>query len=128
MSILDKHTPLKTKRVKKSNQPEWINDDNKAAIRLRDTNHQLKKWNQYKYWRNQSTALIRSAKRDLFSKSISENKDNAYLWRHIKDLNGKLSTSKIPDENEFDGNAISDSQAVIEKLNYFFSIASDKLK
>ena len=67
-------------KVKKSKQPEWINDDIKAAIRLRDTNHQLKNWNQYKCLRNQSTSLIRSAKRDFFSKSISENKDNAYLW------------------------------------------------
>lgn len=87
----NRHAPFKTKRVKRSNLPEWINDDIKAAVRQRDTKRLLKKCNQYKYWRNQSTSLIRSAKKDFFSKFISENKDNAYLWRHIKDMSGKSS-------------------------------------
>ena len=43
MCMLDKHAPFKTKMVKKSNQPEWMNDYIKADIR--DTNHQLKNWN-----------------------------------------------------------------------------------
>ena len=39
-----------------------------------------------------------------------------------------MSTSKIPDEIEVDGNTVSYSQDVTEKLNYFFSTISDKLK
>ena len=83
MTILNKHAPLKTKRVKRNNQPAWMNDDIKVAITQRDNNHYNQNWNQYKYWRNKTT-LIRSAKKDFFNRTITENKDNTYLWRHIK--------------------------------------------
>ena len=66
MTILSKHAPLKTKRVKRNNQPGWMNDDIKVAITQRDNNHYNQNWNQYKYWRNKTTSLIRSAKKRLF--------------------------------------------------------------
>ena len=75
-----------------------MNEDIKEAGRNRDINHKLKNWKQYKFWRNKTNALIRSAKTDFFSKSIAENKDNSYLWQHIKDLSGKASAPKLPDE------------------------------
>ena len=83
---------------------------------------------EYKYWRNQVTSLIRSAKKGFFTKSISENKNNSYLWRHIKDLNGKATTSKERNELLIDGKNVTDPNDVIEKLNIFYSTISDKLK
>ncbi|MCW4336379.1 MAG: reverse transcriptase domain-containing protein [Candidatus Thiodiazotropha endolucinida] len=126
-TILNKHAPLKTKRVKRNNQPGWMNDDIKVAITQRDINHCNKNWNEYKYWRNQTTTLIRSAKKDFFNKAITENKDNAYLWRHIKDLNGKTSASKLPAELVIDGTSFCKPQDIVENLNIFFSSLSDTL-
>ena len=61
-AILNKHahtpTPLKTNRVKSNNQPRWMNDGIKVAITQQDSNHYNQNWNQYKYWRNQTTSLI----------------------------------------------------------------------
>ena len=132
MTILNKYAPpphpLKTKRVKRNNQSGWMNDDIKVAITQRDNNHYNQNWNQYKYWQNKTTSLIRSAKKDIFNRAITENKDNTYLWRHIKDLNGKTAASKLPDELVIDGDSYCEPQDVVEKLNIFFSSISDKLK
>ena len=43
MFVLNKHAPVKTKRVKRSSQPEWISDEIKTAIKKRDTFHNAKK-------------------------------------------------------------------------------------
>ena len=128
LKVLNNHAPLKNKRVKKETQPEWFNDDIKAAIKQRDFNHKLKNWNQYKHWRNKTNSLIQNAKRDFFSNSIAENKDCSYLWKHIKNLDNKFTASKLPDELIIDEEKINDPTVIIENLNCFFSTISEKLK
>ena len=66
-------------------------------------------------------------KKDFFSNSIAENKDNSYLWQHIKDLNGK-SSSKLPEELKTEDGTSNDPNTIIEKLNCYFAKISDKLK
>ena len=63
----------------------------------------------------------------FFSNSIAENKDNSYLWQHIKDLNGK-SSSKLPEELKTEDGTSNDPNTIIEKLNCYFAKISDKLK
>ena len=128
LNVLNKHAPLKSKRVKREKQPDWINEEIKEACRKRDMNHKLKNWNQYKFWRNKTNSLICNAKKDFFSKSIAENKDNSYLWKHIKDLSGQTSAPRIPDELITDEGTSNDPNTIIEKLNCFFASISDKLK
>ena len=74
----------------------------------------------FKHWRNKTTTLLRASKKNFFSQSIAENKDNSFLWRHIKSLNGQNEGMKIPDEINIDGNTFKQKHDVIEKLNYFF--------
>ena len=80
--VLDKHAPVKSKRIKHETQPEWLNDDIKHAAKTRDTYH--KNWHQYKTWRNRTNSLIRKAKSELLAKSIAENKNNSFLWKVIE--------------------------------------------
>ena len=70
MTIFGKHAPVKSK---------ILNDDIKHATKQRDKHHKSKNWTEYKYWRNKGTNIIRSARKGFFSRSIAENKDNAYL-------------------------------------------------
>ena len=42
LNVLNKHAPLKSKRVKREKQPDWINEEIKEACRKRDMNHKLK--------------------------------------------------------------------------------------
>ena len=76
---LNKHAPVKSKRVKRETQPDWLNEEIKPAIRTRDAYHKHKNWSQNKIWRNKTTTFICKAKKELFSKSIAENKTNSFL-------------------------------------------------
>ena len=68
VDVLNKHAPVKSKRVKHETQPEWLNEEIRLASKTRDAYHKHKNWDQYKIWRNKTTALIRKAKKELFSK------------------------------------------------------------
>ena len=50
MEVLNRHAPLKNKRVKRETQPEWLNDCIKSASKKRDYYHKHIDWKQYKYW------------------------------------------------------------------------------
>ena len=66
LKVFSKHAPLKSKRVKRETQPEWLNDDIKYARKNRDKYHKMKDWKQYKHWRNKTSSLIRSSKMIFF--------------------------------------------------------------
>ena len=65
MDIFDKHAPIKSKRVKHKMQHKWINDGIKMAIKNCDAYHKLKDWKQYTFWRNKTTALIKTSKKNF---------------------------------------------------------------
>ena len=108
--LLDKgETQPEWFNVKRETQPEWFNDDIKNAIRQRDVHHKHKHWNQYKHWRYKVNSLIRLYKKDFFSKAINENKDSAYIWKHIKNLGSQTGNSSLPDELKI-GNVVYNTQ------------------
>ena len=47
LSVLDRHAPIKSKRVRREWQPEWYNNDITEASRKRDTYHNKKNWSDY---------------------------------------------------------------------------------
>ena len=67
--IIDKHLPLVTKRIKRPQQPEWITNNILLAINKRENAKKIKDANNYKYWRNAITKLIRDAKKKYYSES-----------------------------------------------------------
>ena len=113
MAVFDKHAPIRQKRVKRETQPEWVNDEIKTAMEQRNKYHGLKDWRQYKYWRNRITALIRKSKKNFFSRSINEHRDNTFLWRHVKSLSGQNGDRK-------DDVSYQTEKDVIEQLNFCF--------
>ena len=126
INVLNHHAPLKSKNVKKTNSQIGLKKTSKKPNR--DINHKLKNWKQYKIWQNKTNSLVCSTKTDFFSKSIAENKDNSYLWQHIKDLSGKASAPKIPEELITNEGTSNNPYTIAKKLNCFFVNISDKLK
>ena len=125
---LEKHAPVKSKRIKHEIQPEWLNDDIKSAAKKRDTYHKHKNWHQYKIWRNRTNSLIRKAKSELFAKSIAENKNNSFLWKHVKSLKGQHAGGSIPTSINI-GNTHSENMSdVLNEMNKYFTSISDKLR
>ena len=74
--------------------------------------------------------FIRSAKKRkiFFSKAIEENKDNSYLWKHMKELGNQSSQNSIPDELIIDGDTIHQTNDIMHRLNSYFANISDILK
>ena len=118
---------MKSKRVKHETQHEWINDEIKMAIKNRDAYHKRKNWKQYKFWRNKTTALIRTSKKNFFTRSVSGNKDTSFLWKHVRNISGNNNDRQIPKEINVENERIDEGDEVIEKLNLFFSKISEKL-
>ena len=90
--------------------------------------HKRKNLEQFKFWRNKSTKLIRSAKKDFFSKAIEENKDTSFLWKHIKSLKSQTAQNSLPDELIIDGETVQSMGGIMNRLNTYFANISVTLK
>lgn len=101
-SILDKHIPLRKRRVRQKETP-WMNNDIITKIRERDKmKKQARKsgselhWNMYKKLRNKVTSMTRTAKRLYVTKMIRDNKGNpSAMWKSLRCVlpNKKKNTS-----------------------------------
>ena len=70
MKHLDKHAPIKRRRVKCNRLPEWYTSDI-GLTRIQ------RRWSQYKRLRNKVSFLIRDAKRKHFIASVEKKKSKA---------------------------------------------------
>ena len=102
-SVLDKHAPLRKKRVRQKEAP-WINVDILNKIHERDdmkkkanTSKSEDDWKSYKKLRNAVTDMIRKAKRLYVSENISSNKGNSTaMWTTLRRiLPRKVNVSSI---------------------------------
>ena len=126
MKHLNNHAPMKSKRVKSKRLPEWFTPDITHMQNLQDRSKRLKQWENFKRYRNNTTQLIKQAKRNFFTNCIGNSKDTKSVWKHLNNLNDRSnSTSKrLPEELVFNNERIKDTNAKASKLNtYFTSIA-----
>lgn len=103
--IIDKHTPIRKKRVKSVQLPPWLTNEILTDIKTRDNlKHRAKTdpiiWSDYKTLRNQVTHNIRTSKRKYFEENIVKHKDHPkMLWRTLKNainINPKRSVPTCP--------------------------------
>ena len=108
---LDRHAPIKTRRVKSKRLPEWFTSDILIARRMRDNLMRVKNWTQYKKFRNKTRDLIRKANKKHFSESISSQKDTRTLWKHFRSCTNKGNSSQnsLPEELKVTGETYTDS-------------------
>ena len=85
--LLDKHAPLKTKRVKYPDLPKWLHQDIINAMAIRDTHKASNEWEEYRKMRNKVNYMITHAKKEFFDKLISGRKDTASIWRAMNAMN-----------------------------------------
>ena len=87
ISVVDKHAPFVTKRVKVLQQPPWWNDNiqsamctrDKLLINVRDETSRLA----YTYAGNKIT--IRAEKREFYRKTLHDNvHDSKAMWKTIR--------------------------------------------
>lgn len=123
MECLDRHAPIKVKRVKSARLPAWYSPEIGEARKARDNYKRLKQWSNYKKFRNKTRSLIKNAKRGHFTDAIENSKDTRVIWQHLRALNkGHATTSNnLPDELVVNDEHFSDSHSVATKLNEYFS-------
>ena len=98
LSVLNKHAPIKSKRVKHPKLPQWISTDILKAMAQRDQLKKSKNFIEYKSARNKIKNMIRDSKRSYFNRMVQNNSDTATLWRALNTFikgKGNLS-SNIP--------------------------------
>ena len=130
LSIVDKHLPLKSHRVKYKQQPRWMSPEIIDAIKTRDRYKSLNNDNQYKIWRNKVASLIKQSKKAQYSALINENNNNpGSVWKLFKEIGikRKNNTSKIPSLKN--GNKCTeDNFEMATQFNNFFVSVASKLK
>ena len=94
--VVDEHMPLKQKRVKNQNQPDWMNDEIIKSIKSRD--NLLKRacisniavdWAANKHARCKVTNMIKHSKRKFIQQSMEENQGNPTgIWKVLKSSSG----------------------------------------
>jgi hypothetical protein len=94
--IVDKHAPLRRKRVKRQAVPSWLTSDLVKAMSLRDKLKKEKKFAEYKKQRNIVSQMVKDAKQAHLEKLIGDNCDTIHIWRAINEITQK---SKRPNSS-----------------------------
>ena len=129
--ILDKNAPIKTQRIKRKYQPEWLTPEILDLIKERNKCKLNRKMDAYKTLRNQVSAIIDIAKKETYQFKIEEGKDDPRsIWKIFNEVgmkkkeNDKTINSKI----KLKENVITNESEVAEVLNNYFTNIASKLK
>ena len=125
--LLDHHAPLKTRRVKSKRLPEWFSEEILESRKQRDRNKQIGNWPEYKRYRNKTQDLIRRAKKQHFTDSVSNLKDSKTIWKHLRTATktSNPSSNTLPDELIINDQKFSNSEDIAFKLNNYFAKISE---
>ncbi|CAB4017336.1 Hypothetical predicted protein [Paramuricea clavata] len=121
VGIIDKHLPMKTKRVKRVEQLDWITQDILNCMRQRDRHKSAKNFAEYKILHNKCVSLVREAKKTYYQSCIRNCKgDSTKLWKYINELvpnNSKSAPTAIKDGET----TLTDAKDLCESFNNYFS-------
>ena len=114
--MIDKHLPLREKRVKKQQQPDWMTYEIIQCMAKRDHFKSINDMVNYKTYRNRCVSLIRDAKTTYYKTCVEDHKgDSKKLWQYLRDIiptNLKTATSSL--RNNSDNSSISDPEDMCE--------------
>ena len=86
LPVIEKHAPLRRKRVKHPTLPQWLSTDIITAMKTRDKLKKEKKFDDYKKYRSKVTNLVQAAKKAYYEKLINHNKDTSALWKAMNEI------------------------------------------
>lgn len=125
--VIDKHAPVKTKRVKHDCLPNWFTDEIRDSIKQRNYYHKIKDYSRYKTQRNKTINLIKRAKKAYFSKAIQNKTESKYLWKTLKSVCGtsQRKATVLPPKLKIGNTHILGEQNIVNEFNkHFINIAS----
>ena len=134
MSVIDKHAPLKTKRIRNNRSP-WITNELVGEIHKRDflkkkatsTNDPLI-WKEFKDARNRVNNSIKKAKRKYFSEKLDASKcDTRKTWRLINELQSRQCKSTKVSQIKSGHQVFTSPEDIAEAFNNHFTSISQTL-
>ena len=126
-SQLDRHAPIKSRRVKYKRLPDWSNQEILTTRKLRDISKRQGNWSDYKKYRNKTKSLIRQAKRHHFSEAVTNLTDTKTIWSHLRKTStgANANDNALPSELEINGQCYTNSKDIAFKLNNYFASISE---
>ena len=123
----DKHAPLATKRVRVDSLP-WLTSEIREMMRKRDVHHKrvqkqksTVEWIKYKELRNNTTRLVRNAKRDFYFNAIEENKKDFFkLWKTLKTVTATNAKTSNIESLETDKGIIQEPTEISKSFAQYF--------
>lgn len=119
--VLNKHAPIKEKRIKHDSQPEWFSEEILTAIHKRNHLHKVKKYSEYKEQRNLVKSMIKKSKKNFYNKCIKNNTSTNVLWKNIKAISNKATKkNEIPRNIVYNGDKIENQLQILNAFNEHF--------
>jgi len=126
-AIVNKHFPQISKRVKRVNQPGWINADILKCMKLRDGSKRRGKHMDYKFFRNLTTEMIREAKTAYYKDYVETNKHCPNKIANLFDeLSGKRRDNSIT-SLRYNNQILTGDRAIADAFNSHFSNITKQL-
>ena len=83
--VVNKHAPLKSHRIKRKYQRDWLTPEILDCIKERDKCKVNGKMDEYRYLRNRVSTMIDTAKKDAYQTKLEEGKDDPRsIWKLFK--------------------------------------------
>lgn len=122
LEIVNKHAPMKSHRIKRKYQPEWLTPEILDCMKQRNKYKINGKMDEYKYTRNKVSSMIDEAKNEVYKNKIEEGKDDPRsIWKIFRQFGTSNKTNEKDDINIIaDDNIISNDQDIANIFNEFF--------
>lgn len=118
LTIINKHAPIKRKRVKYQIRPAWLTQEIKDEMLIRDKLKKDKKFDLYKKQRNKVLSLVRKAKRKYFETLTSNPNSKTYsIWKAINEFTKKSAKQTSTDTSAFK----------LDEINQYFITLSNSI-
>ena len=116
LNVLNKHAPIRIKRVKFEDKPPWLTDEINSASSSRDRLlQQSGKDHNFKRQRNKVTSMKRLAQKKYFNDLIKSRSDSKSIWKALNQLSGKS------------GGASTFNNLSVHELNNHFTTIVEKI-
>ena len=119
LSVLDKHAPVREKRVKHATFPPWLTKEIIQAMEVRDDLRREKRFSEFKQQRNTVRYMVRAAQKAYVNKVIGDSKDVSAVWRVVNSLTRGRNTRSAPIHSTLTADTFND---------HFLSIAESLLQ
>ena len=129
LSVLDRHAPFRTKRVKNVQFPAWLTKDIREAMSTRNEMKRQKNFEAYRKERNRVKYLVRQAQKAHFHRLMTDKKDITSVWRAINCFTKSKQTAKCTSlsAQAFNDHFLSAANSVLENNVSSTPCISEKL-